>query len=130
MVPCVMKKVSSCISCQWGGGPGVFGGRMSSATPRRLSDGIVSHCELRSSSSWTQTCARAIFHHSTSHWTQLEGLALLDGHEIDGDIGNRYYACHGCCREHKIWKGESKKWRPPMCDISNWELDVVGMGFR
>ena len=36
-MPLVTRKVSSCISCQWGGGPGVFGGIISSMAEMRLS---------------------------------------------------------------------------------------------
>lgn len=45
---------------------------------------------------WLVTCTRAVFHYSACHGPQFEGLALFDRDEIDGDIGDWDYACHGC----------------------------------
>jgi len=63
-VPLVTRKVSSCISCQWAGGPGVRGGMMSSTVEMRLSANVRRILEniLMEYGRWL-TRSTTIFHH-------------------------------------------------------------------
>lgn len=113
-MPFVTRKVSSCISCQCGGGPGVFGGIISSTAEMRLSVGhvikapgrrergvVCGLAELGGNGQYAKfegrrgeneiekpTSSRSIFHNPQCNRPQLDNLSSLCMDEVDGYVGS------------------------------------------
>lgn len=92
-MPLVTRKVSSCISCQWGGGPGVFGGIISSMAEIRLSGCSSDDDDLSLRLLYKElgrgTSILASFHYSKFNGPEIDDLACLGLHELNWDCWGR-----------------------------------------